>query len=135
MKQGRRNRKRNGVSLPSGIVFGILFAVVVVFLEAMFCAFLLNNETAEQSAMAGMVPMLLGVASCAGCFCASKKVGGQRIVVAGVTSLGLWLVLLGIPALFFDGQYGRAGLGLLGILIGGLAGLWLSTRRSKRKYR
>lgn len=134
MKRKRNRKQRRDLPVSLCVLYGIGIGFIVIFAEALLGGFLLHKERITQEGFPMAVPVFLLLASTVGCLYAGRKSGRKILPVCAVTALGLWLCLLAIPALFFDGMYGRVGICALAIFAGSAAGMWLSTRTHKRKY-
>ena len=135
MKRRRVKRGAKTLSMPSGILLAAGISLAIVVSEALVFAGLLGKEIITEGSFSNFVPILLFLSSLVGSWVGGSKVLDQKAIVCIVSALCFWLTLLGIPALFFDGQYGRVGICALAILAGGGVALFLSTRKPRVKYR
>lgn len=135
------NQKPTGraSSIPAGLLFGAMASLGITLLAAALIAKLVSAEYIEESSIGyGIMAALLG-ASFAGALLASGKIKRQRLLVCTLSGLLYFLILLGITALFFGGQYEAVGVtgilvmggSLLAVLTGG--GASRGGRRRKHK--
>lgn len=133
------NQKPTGraSSMPTGLLFGAMVSLGITLLAAALIAKLVSAEYIEESGIGyGIMAALLG-ASFAGALLASGKIKRQRLLVCALSGLLYFLILLGITALFFGGQYEAVGVtGILvmgGALLAALTGGGASRGGKRRK--
>lgn len=91
--------------MPAGILAGIAIALVLALLGAALLAYLILSEKLSYSAMGYGSKLILALAALIGCRAAGAMSEGKGAVVSAVTALGFLLLLIGIHALFFEGQF------------------------------
>lgn len=102
-----RNRKPTGtaMSLPAGVGVGVAVAVVLSLIGAALAAWLLDSGSMSQDGIGYGAMVILLLSAAAGAWAAISAVKHNRLVV-GMATGGVYLVLLlGMTALFFGGQY------------------------------
>ena len=120
MKRFSKNEGR-ALSLPAGAVFGGIVALIWTLLSAGILAWLVDGEQIGTSSVGyGSMGILLS-ASALGASLAWRKVRRQRMVTCLCSGGVYLLLLLGITALFFGGQY--TGFGVTVLLILGGSGM------------
>ena len=116
-----------GTSIPTGIGLGVVLSVLITVAGAALVAYLLVSEKMEISAIGLSAIVLLGVASFAGAILGAGLAKVNRLPVCLAVGGGYFLVLLGLTALLFGGQYQGVGAALIPVLLGsafaGLLGL------------
>lgn len=107
-----------GISIPAGIGLGILLCMLISFAGAAVVAYLLSTERMVVSGIGWGAIVIMAIASFVGAMLASKLVKVNRLPVSLGVGAGYILVLLGITALFFGGQYQGIGATIITVLLG-----------------
>ena len=130
--------KGRQVSLPAGIGIGIGASVFISIAGAMILAVLINGEYMDINSLTAGTALLHLIASFVGSWLASVLTKQKRLITSLITAASYLLVMLGMTALVFGGQYQGVGLALLMVLIGagvvillGLKGKSGSSRKHK----
>ena len=138
-----RNARPTGMamSLPAGVGIGAALAVVLTLVGTAAVAWLVNTGGLTEDGIGYGAMVILLLSAAAGSWAAISAVKHNRLVV-GMSAGGAYLILLlGMTALFFGGQYqgvvptallvlrGSAG----AVLIGTRAGDKRITRRHKTR--
>lgn len=136
------NQKFTGkaTSMAGGVLKGALASLIWTFLASGLLAWLIHREYLPQNAVGYGRMVILLTASALGAAYAFGRVKRQRIAVSAYTSGVYFLMLLGMTALFFGGQYTGMGVTLLMVLAGTGSVLLLGGRggrhnRTVRKYK
>ena len=112
---------RQGKKIPVGIGIAMLYAMVVMLAGALVLTWLLSTERIQEGAISygGMITLILsaGAASSVAIYHVRQNV----LPVSVGTSFSFIIALLGINALFFDGNYEGIGATTLVILGTGIA--------------
>lgn len=112
--------KRTGrsMSIPAGIGIGLGTALAVMVVGAMILAWLIASERAGEDAIGWGGMVILPVASVLGNLCAWGMIRHRRLMITGITTAGLYVLLL-LLALPFGGQYEGLGTTALLVALGG----------------
>lgn len=120
-------------SVPGGLAYGALAAVILTLAGAAVTAFLIDSEKMAWSNTGYAVMVILILSSWAGASVTAERVKRQRLAMC-IASGGVYLViLLAFTALFFGGQYSGVGETALLIFCGSLLGLFLGNRTKSRR--
>ena len=123
-------RKRWTIGVPMGIAIGVIAAVAVMMIGALITANLVLKETVSMNSIGLAAMCILAAATAAGTTLAMVLTKEKNLLVCGITALAVYLVLLCITAVFFDGMYRSMGLTAVAVLIGG--GISLLPKLQKR---
>ena len=111
------------MSMPAGLLTGLAVSVGITILGTAIIAKMLDTEKLREGLTGYAVMAVLLVSSFAGTLISCRKVKRQYLVVCGVSAMLYFLVLLGITALFFGGQYEAVGVSGLLVLCGSILAL------------
>lgn len=118
-------------SMPAGLAMGGLCSLAVTFVGASILAKLIDGNTLPESSIGYGIMVILILASFFGAMLAFHKIKRQRAVVCMASGVILYLVLLGMTALFFGGQYSGVGVTALLILCGSGLAVLLGLREKR----
>lgn len=100
-------RKKNSMvgEIPVGVGLGLITGLVVIVLIVVITAVMIAGERIgeEKSIYGAMGAILLG--TFAGTFFAAAKTKEKRFIVSIATGAALYIVLLCINAVFFEGMF------------------------------
>ena len=115
---GYRNKK--GMTIPAGIGLGAAMSLLVTLIGAAVVAYLVLRERVGESGIgvASMVVVLIG--SIMGAWSAYRFVQKQRLQICLMSGAAYYLLLLGMTALFFGGQYRSMGTTAIIVLAGAM---------------
>lgn len=114
--------KRNTASsLPVGVAIGLLANLLITLVGAAFTAYLVDKQIIPQSAIGYGCVITLLLSACLGALVSVKRVKRLRMQVCLISGACYYIMLLGINALFFGGQYEGMGITALVVLGGCLA--------------
>lgn len=101
------NRKVTGraMSIPGGVGTGVGIAVAVSLIGALVMAWLVNGMYLPESGFGYGAMVVLLLASLTGAWTAAALVKHQRLIVCLATGGVYLLLLLGLTAFCFGGQY------------------------------
>ena len=122
-----------GVSLPVGIVIGVLSGVAATILGALLLAYLVLRESVDIGGIGVGAMLVAALASAFGTWLAATLVKEKKLLVCGLTALGFLLVLLSITAVFFDGMFVGIGKITMMILLGAALPLLFTLRKKSNK--
>ena len=129
--------KRTGghtMTMPGGALFGAALAMAWTLMAAAFVGWLLHSERILESGIGyGSMGILLS-ASMLGAAVAQRKVQRQRLLAAAGAGGIYFLMLLGLTALFFGGQYTGFGVTALLVMGGSLVTALLAGRQKRGGY-
>ncbi len=128
------NQKNTGraLSMPKGLAWGAATSLAITIAGTAFVSRLIHSETIEESAIGYAVMGMLLLGAYLGALVAINKIKRQRLAVCMISG-GIYLVmLLGITALFFGGQYEAVGVTAC-LIFGGSFLAVLSEKRPGRR--
>lgn len=130
-------RKKTGadISVPVGISIGVAISTTVMLLGTLMLAYLVLNETVSGNQMGLAASCILLLSTALGCWIAAILTKQKKLLVCGITALALFLILLSITAVFFDGTFSGVGRTAFVILLGAGVALLPGLRRKSRKTR
>lgn len=110
--------KKPEIGIPGGLALGILVSTVITLIGAAILAWLIAGGTVgEGSTPAGAATVQL-ISAALGALTATLCIRKMRLQMSLLSGLIYYLVLMGMNALFFDGEYAGMGLAALMVLIG-----------------
>lgn len=114
-----RNQKPTGraASIPAGLLSGMVVSLGITILGAAIIAKLLDLGKMSEEMIGYSVMVMLMAASFAGALVSRSRIKRQHLLVCGLAAVLYFLMLLGITALFFGGQY--EAVGVTGVLVFG----------------
>lgn len=118
------NRKATGraSSMPGGLALGALAGMGITLIAAGLVAWLVDRGTMATEGIGYVAMVILTVSSFAGAMLACLKIKRLRLQVCLMSGGIYYLILLGMTALFFGGQYRGMGVTALMVFCGcGLA--------------
>ncbi len=114
--------KRNTASsLPVGVAIGLLVSFVITIIGAALTAYMVDKQIIPQDALGYGCVLTLLMSACSGALVSVKRVKRLRMQVSLISGASYYILLLGITALFFGGQYEGMGITALVVLGGCLA--------------
>ena len=116
-----KKARNTASSLPVGVGIGLLVSLVLTVLGAALTAYLVDKEFIAQSNIGYGCLISLLVSACCGAYVSVKRVKRLRMQVCIASGVCYYLLLLGITALFFGGQYEGMGITALVVLGGCIA--------------
>ena len=129
----KRKITGSGVSIPVGIVIGVAVSVGVLLVGALLSAYLVMIETISLDGIGVAASCILALATALGCWLASVMTKKQKLLVCGATALAIFLVLLSVTAVAFDGVFTGVGSSALMILLGAGGSLLPGLRKKSGK--
>ncbi len=138
------SQKLNGraMSLPGGVLLGSAMSLLWTIAASVILAKLMETETLREASIGYGSMVILLTASMLGSGIAWRRVKRQPVVVCLVTGGTYLLMLMGITALFFGGQYEAVGVTALLVIAGcTVTLLWTMKKRKsgagrqRRTYR
>ena len=105
-------------SVPVGLGFGVLTNLAVVLIGAAFGAWLILSGKLALDALQLCALVTLFLAGAAGAWVTTAWIGRQRVLMCLLSGSCCYLLLLGITALVFEGQYDSLGSSALMVLLG-----------------
>ena len=126
------------MAIPAGLGIGIAASLAVTLLGAAFIAWLIAGERIGEASTGYGAMAILVLASAVGAFVSSSLIKRLRLQICLLSGVGYFLMLLGMTALFFGGQYQGMGVSGITVLIGCVAIAFLPGKNSrngrKRKF-
>ena len=117
-------RKGTASSIPEGMLWGVGVSVGITLAGSALLAKLLDTQAIQWEKIGYFVMIMLLIASFAGALVSSGKIKRRKLQVCLTTGAVFWLILIGLTALLFGGQFEGAGVTGALILAGaGCAGL------------
>lgn len=132
-------RKMSGkdMSLPVGIICGVIASLVVTLIGALAVSYMVIKEMVSMDSIGLGVMCIAALATACGAWIASLLSNKNKLLNCGLTALAYYLMLLSVNAVFFDGIFTGMGITALMILLGAgislLPGLRKKTGKSKIK--
>ena len=108
----------NGRNAASAIGLGVVISVVLMLVATFVVSALLMNQTIEIESVGVLVLIVTELSVFVGCAFSTLRMRRSVLPVAVATSLGLFIIQIGITALFFEVQY-RGMIVTLVTLLGG----------------
>lgn len=101
------NRKPTGtaMSMPAGIGIGVALAAIMTMAGAAVLAWLVNGSVMPETGFGYGAMAVLLLSSLAGSWLAAILVKHQRLIVCLATGAVYFVLLLGLTAFCFGGQY------------------------------
>ena len=101
------NRKPSGTSssIPGGLAFGVVAAMLLTVLLGCLLAVLVSREVIQEEDIGYGVMAVLFLASAAGSSVAYSRIRHRRLMVFALSGLCYLVTLTGVTALFFGGQF------------------------------
>ncbi len=133
---GKHKITGRSMSMPGGIILGVIIALGITVLGAGVLAYLISGQTVGEDAVGyGSIAILL-VAAFVGTLTAVMRVKRRRMQVSAITGAGYFLSLLAMNALMFGGQYAGLGTTALVVLIAVLiTAFWRMSGEKTPKFR
>lgn len=127
------NRKPTGraSAMPAGLAIGGLSSLVLTLLGASILAKLVEAEMMKESSIGYGVMIMLLLASYLGAMMSFWRIKRQRMVVCLASGAIYFVILLGITALFFGGQYSAVGVTALLVFCGSGVAALLGLRENR----
>lgn len=128
-------------SIGAGVSAGSVVSLVLSVILAMIVAALIVNERIGESAIKYISPIIVLIATMAGCIIGAGLVGEKLAVVSGITGVVYLLILIGTGILFFDGGFHNLWTSILSIIVGCVSSCAICIRgkgsktKRKRAYR
>jgi len=133
------NKKPTGraKTMAAGLAMGGCISLGITLLEIWILAMLISKDAVAQENTGYGIMMVLLTASWIGSLTAITLIKRQKLLVAALSGLAYFCVLLAITALFFGGQYSGAGETGLLIFCGSMLGFLMRypEKTLKRKSR
>ena len=129
----KNKRSAKEMSVPGGLAIGSLSSLVVTLAGAMIIAALLNAEKIGEGSVGPLTMIVHGLSAITGAWIVMTLVNKLRLQVCILTGACYYLILLGMTALFFDGQYSGLGLTALIVLTGSALVAFLPSKKPTRR--
>lgn len=129
------NQKLTGTAseMPSGLLKGALVGIAITLAGAAVMSALILREVLQETAIGYSAMGVILISAFAGAMVAMNTVKQRPAVVAVLSGLIYYAVLLGANALFFKGEY--EGLGVTALLVLAGVGTALLLKMKPRKGR
>ena len=123
------------VGIPGGLAIGAVVSVIITLCGAAIIASMLASEKIGEGTMKYLAALTHGLASIAGAWLSYGLIRKMRLQVCLLSAACYFLILLGMTALFFNGQYMGVGVSALVILAGSaLVAFFPTNNTRKRKF-
>lgn len=128
----KQHQKNIATSIPVGISWGLTFGFSIILLGSITIAKLLDTKVIQWNQAGYWIMFMLLTASFSGAQITAGKIKRKYLQISFVFGFVLWVILLGLTAIFFGGQYSGAAV-TAGLIITGsiCAGLLHQTRNNK----
>ena len=129
------NRKVTGraSSVSAGLATGTITGFLLALLLSALAAYLVSCEMLSMNKIGYSAVVVLILSSCVGGWIAAVRIKKMQVKMAAISGLLLYVLLLSMTALFFNGQYDAFGVTLLLVLLGSGAGGILASRKTRRR--
>ena len=127
----RKSRKERTLTVPVGIAIGCCTSLAVTLLGALFAAVLLNEDQMKMNSVGYFVMVVTLMSVAAGSVVSAKLVKRLKLPVGLASGAAYFLALLGITALFFEGQYQGVWVTVLLITGGSMSTLLIGLREKR----
>jgi len=124
---------RKELTVPAGIVLGLLVAMIITVIGAAIYAYLVSSEKTEWNGIG--IPVIMMLASAGGAWTALRKIKQKKVMVCGIFGVAFLLTLQAMTALFFGGQYEGVGGTALLVFAGSSSALLSGILGNKRRVR
>ena len=123
------------MSMPAGLAIGAAISIGWTILWAAVLAKLIDTEALDENAVGYGAMLILLTASFIGALLSGGRIKRQRVLVSMASGGIYYLVLIGITALFFGGQYTGMGVTALLVLAGSTCAMLLAAGERGGKKR
>lgn len=133
--------KGTAKAIPIGLAIGGCVSLIITLIGSALLSYLALSEVIGEQGIGYGSMIILLVASIAGALTAERSVQKQRLQISLMSSALYYLILIGITALFFGGEYSGMGVSALIVVAGGLLVAFFPGKESgkirfrKRQYR
>ncbi|MBE6958790.1 MAG: DUF3792 family protein [Ruminococcaceae bacterium] len=133
--------KKAELGIPGGLALAILVSVVVTLTGSAVMAILIAGGTVGEGSGSAAASCIQALSAALGALTATACVKKMRLQICLLSGLVYYLVLLGITALFFEGEYAGFGRSALMVLLGcGIIAFWPSKKshtgwKRRKSYR
>ena len=103
------------IGIPTGIALGTLISVLISLGGAAVTAWLVSTENVGEGSFGTAAMVIVALAAAVGAWLCSTVIKRLRLQMCLLSGACYFLSLLGMTALFFDGQY--QGIGKIAIVI------------------
>lgn len=111
----KKNINGTTMTIPVGIGLGVAVSILLTLLGSAAVAWMVMSETVGEGATGYLAMIILAIATTAGVFVAATLTKRLRLQICMLTGVFFYLLLLGITALFFGGQY--QGMGVTALIV------------------
>ena len=133
--------KKLEMGIPGGLALGILTSILVTLVGTASASWLIAGGTVGEDGVPVVACILQLIGAATGALTSTLCIKKMRLQICMLSGLIYYLTLLGITALFFDGEYAGMGLAALMIVLGcACVAIWAPNnkypgRKRKRGYR
>ena len=131
----RMKKKLSGGSMgiPGGLAVGAVTSMAITLGGAAIIAALLASEKIGEGATQSLSMIIQALAAIAGALCSYSITRKMRLQVCLLSGVCYFLILLGMNALLFDGQYSGVWLSGLVILAGSALVAFFPTNNTRKR--
>ena len=131
----RMKKKLSGGSMgiPGGLAVGAVASMAITLGGAAIIAALLASEKIGEGATQSLSMIIQALAAIAGALCSYGITRKMRLQVCLLSGVCYFLILLGMTALLFEGQYGGVWLSGLLILAGSAVVAFFPTNNTRKR--
>lgn len=131
----KHKRSNAAWSIPGGVAVGLSVSMAIMLLCSALLAWLIVTQKMDISSIGYGCGMILIFSSAVGAWLTTTKVKVKQLLITGIFAGCYYLLLLGMTALLFGGQY--QGMGVTAICVflgaGGTLLLTLVPNKSRKK--
>ena len=121
------------VGIPGGLAIGVGLSIVITLSGAAIVAALLASEKVGEGATNSLSMIIQMLASIAGAWCSYGIAKKMRLQICLLSGVCYFLILLGMTALLFEGQYTGVWLSGLIILMGSAVVAFFPTNNTRKR--
>ena len=126
--------KKQLVSSGGAIAVGVGISVLITLLLTAGLAALIISSKLQELTVGIIVALIRAIAVFLGVMITTKIKQDKILQSTGIVA-GLYvLIILGLGIVLYDGSFNSLGIGLLSILVGGLAAYLIRIKPNKRKH-
>jgi hypothetical protein len=124
------------LGIPVGLAIGAVVSLLITIGAAALFAWLLSAEKIGEGAVESLRMLTHCISAIAGSIVSYILVKRMRLQVCLISGVCYYILLIGMTALFFGGQYSALGISALIILVSsGAVAFWPAKNKAKWKIR
>ena len=129
------NQKMKGIRLGNAAAWGVLVGLGLTITGSITAAWLLYKETVNMDSAGHLVMGIIFLSGIGGGIISVKKAKEKKILVSVIAGLVIYLMLLALGILFFDGSIKGAGETMLLMVGASISAALVGTNRNHKVKR